>query len=175
MKKLLFIGLLSCLAFAFTACEEDDEATVKDVTLTYAVNMPLDNTYAAYVQKFDSVAVCKAFGGLSYDEFWEYLDEGEVIAYTAIAPDGTIDDTAPTANGNGHWFDATGAVCTWGTTAAVYSEMLDEQFHFNLGQYPDHTAVGNTFTIKQGFIYTKGSKSALATLVFNITITAATK
>jgi hypothetical protein len=177
MKKMLVFAMMGLVALGFYSCgdDEDDGPTLKDVTLTYSVNLPQNNTYAAVAQKIDSTQICNAFGGITYAQFVDYL--GDKIKYYAIKADGTKDETAPTANGNGHWFDANGAVCTWGSgNAMIYSEYVDDKFTFNIGQYPDKTSVGNTFTIRQGFEYSPDATSkALATIVFNITITAAGK
>jgi hypothetical protein len=175
-RKILFLGMLSVLVFSFNSCKKDDEALpLKDITLTYDLSLPVGLGYDYTAQKIDSAAICTAFGGISYTEFTTLLADGDIV-YTALKPDGTIDETASTAAAPGHWFDADGNVATWTPAlgaATVFSEYANNNFYFKLGQYPGATTVGTTYTIKQGFLYTKdATSSALATIVFNIGIIA---
>lgn len=166
MKKNLLLAALSCVLLLFVACEKDE---IKDVTLSYEVNLPLDINYARVYQAIDSAAIVDAFN-LSYDDFMDKLgvNDTSVVHYYALNPDGSINEAKPTATGFGHWFDADGETTTWAKNAVLFSEFTGH-FGFEIGQYPNATAVGNKFTIKQGFQY----QGALATLIFNIKITEA--
>jgi hypothetical protein len=166
MKRNLLLAALSCMLMLFVACEKDE---IKDVSLTYDVNLPLDITYARVYQAIDSAAIADAFN-ISYVDFMEKLgvNDTSVVHYYALNPDGTINETKPTASGFGHWFDADGKTATWAKNAVLFSEFTDH-FGFEIGQYPNATAVGDKYTIKQGFVY----QNATASITFNITITAA--
>jgi len=95
---------------------------------------------------------------------------GSSIVFYAIEPDGTLNGTS-TANAPGHWFDANGKVVAWGADARIFSEYSAGSFTFNIGQYPDRSAVGDTYTIKQAMVYTNRSNERIRVeFVFNVTI-----
>lgn len=184
MKVQFIPGVLICAMLAFNACQEEGEIQpappsleITDTVLSYNVNMPVDTLYTAFAQLIDSVTMCNFFG-ISYDEFKEYLEDSDPIAYYAISPaDSTIDKTSPTANGNGHWFNGNGIVCTWASgEGKIYSEYVDDAFTFNIGQYPKKTASGDHYHIMQGFYYNPDVATRLLVIhSFNITITDAAK
>jgi hypothetical protein len=95
---------------------------------------------------------------------------GKNIKFYAVESDGALNATT-TANGYGHWFNATGNVCGWGTDAKVYSEFAETDFTFTIGQYPEHCTAGDKFTISQALVYEyEAGKKINAIFVFNITI-----
>jgi hypothetical protein len=92
------------------------------------------------------------------------------IKFYAVESDGSLNATT-TANGYGHWFDANGDVCSWGSDSKVYSEYDASGFTFTVGQYPGQCAVGDQYTIKQALVYEyETGKTVQGTFVFNITI-----
>ncbi|MCK9208640.1 MAG: hypothetical protein M0P66_16125, partial [Salinivirgaceae bacterium] len=62
MSKKIVFGLLSGLVLLFVSCKKDE---IKDVSLTYNINMPIDINYSRTHQALDSVAITDAFN-LSY-------------------------------------------------------------------------------------------------------------
>jgi len=95
---------------------------------------------------------------------------GSSIVFYAIEPDGTLNGTS-TANAPGHWYNADGKVVAWGADARLFSEYNAAAFTFNIGQYPDRSAVGDTYTIKQALVYTNRSNEKIRVeFVFNVTI-----
>lgn len=183
MKIKILLGGLICAMFAFFACQEEgemqpappsDEIDLK--VLSYNVNMPVDTLYTPTPTVIDSVQMCNFFG-ITYAEFKTQLavTKNPKLKYYAINPaDTTIDKTSPTANGNGHWFNANGLVCTWGSgEGRIYSEYVDDAFTFNIGQYPKKTSVGDTYKIMQGFYYNPDKATKMLVVhCFNISITA---
>ena len=92
------------------------------------------------------------------------------IMFYAVNPDGTLAQSASTANGYGHWFDQTGKVSPY-ANGYVYSEFDVNSLTFTLGQYPGRCADGTKYTIRQALYYKKSAhETATATFVFNITI-----
>ena len=91
------------------------------------------------------------------------------IMFYACKPDGTLAQSKSTANGYGHWFNAAGNVCDWGS-GYVYSEFDPSSLTFTVGQYPDKCKNGSKYTIRQALRYrTTEGRYAVATFVFNIT------
>lgn len=95
-----------------------------------------------------------------------------MIAFAAVEPDGTLNYNT-TANGLGFWYDSNGAVIGWGgdNDSKIYSEFSSTDFTFAIGQFPAKSSAGNTYTVKEAFVYTKDSVQYVVTFVFNITIT----
>ena len=90
--------------------------------------------------------------------------------FYAANADGTLAKSNSTANGYGHWFNASGKVSAYGS-GYVYSEFNPSTLTFDLGQYPGRCSVGTTYTIRQALRYKKSAtESATAMFVFNITI-----
>ena len=92
--------------------------------------------------------------------------------FYAVNSDGTISNTASSANGYGHWFSANGDRCDY-ASGYVFSEFDANSLTFSLGQYPGKVANRSNYTIRQAIKYRKGGATAVATFVFNIHITAA--
>ena len=79
-------------------------------------------------------------------------------------------NSSSTANGYGHWFNASGNVCAY-ASGYVFSEYYPTLNTFSLGQYPGRCAEGKSYTIRQALRYRKNPKEyAQANFVFNITV-----
>jgi hypothetical protein len=146
----------------------DGTETVKDTTLTIDVSFPFSSTvYVGSTVSYDIVKLAKAFV-LQPSEITNQI--GKNISFYGVESTGTL-NAKTTANGYGHWFDAAGNICAWGTTAKVYSEYDASKHSFTIGQYPGHCAAGNKFTIKQALVYQyEPGKTVQATFVINVTI-----
>lgn len=96
---------------------------------------------------------------------------GEVMFYPSDA-EGTLVESGSTANGYGHWFDADGKVCSWGTDARLFSELRDPaSLSFYIGQYPGKCQVDDSFIIAQALRYRRSNtEEAKAVLVFHVTM-----
>lgn len=76
-------------------------------------------------------------------------------------------DIASATNTNapwGHWWDASGNVTTWGTTAMVFAEFDAEKGIFNIGQYPGHLTDGQTFKIIECLKYNEKRAAVIITI-----------
>ena len=140
----------------------------KDTTLTYNVSFPYSSSvYPGATVTIDFVALAKAFV-LQPSDISSKM--GNTISFYAVESDGTL-NSETTAIGYGHWFDANGDVINWGADAQVYSEYDASKFTFTIGQYPEHCASGDTYTIKQALVYEyETGMSVQATIIFHITI-----
>lgn len=94
----------------------------------------------------------------------------KVMFYPAKS-DGTLISKGSTANGYGHWFNATGNAVNYSDgNSSVYSEFNAQNLSFYIGQYPGRCANGSKYTIAQALVYNNGKKKAKALFVFNIHI-----
>ena len=76
-----------------------------------------------------------------------------------------------TANGYGHWFNASGNVCSYGNASYVYSELNTATLAFNVGQYPGRCRNGQVYQLGQAFRYKDANgKVGVAKLIFHIYI-----
>ena len=94
---------------------------------------------------------------------------GRIMLY-AVNPDGTLAQSGSTANGYGHWFNASGIVCPY-ADGYIYSELATGNWTFYLGQYPGRCAEGSSYTVRQALRYRKNAREyAQANFTFNITV-----
>lgn len=92
------------------------------------------------------------------------------IMFYGVNANGDLANSGSTANGYGHWFNASGNVSSY-ASGYVYSEFQPSMLTFQLGQYPGKCKEGNTYTIRQALRYRKNPKEyAQANFVFNITV-----
>ncbi|MCC8407822.1 DUF4859 domain-containing protein [Mucilaginibacter sp. UR6-1] len=143
-------------------------ASPKDVSFTYDVSITHDNTNYASAQV--SVDVSKLIGSFLLQPTQLTSLMSSNIKFYAIESNGNLNANT-TANGYGHWFDASGNVINWGNGAMIWSEYDEKNFNFTVGQYPGHVKTGDKFTLKQALVYTTpNNKTAQATFTFNVTI-----
>ena len=92
------------------------------------------------------------------------------IMFYAVNTDGSLAQSGSTANGYGHWFNASGTVSSF-SAGYVYSEFTPSALTFYVGQYPGKCQPGSHYTIRQALRYRRTSTvQATATFVFNITV-----
>jgi hypothetical protein len=146
----------------------DGTETVKDTTINIDTGFPYSSTiYPGATVSYDIVELVKAFV-LQPSAITSQM--GKSITFYGVESNGALNPKT-TANGYGHWFDASGNICAWGTNAMVYSEYDASKFTFSIGQYPGHCAAGNKFTIKQALVYEyETGKTVQATFVINVSI-----
>ncbi|MBQ8675750.1 MAG: DUF4859 domain-containing protein [Bacteroidaceae bacterium] len=76
-----------------------------------------------------------------------------------------------TANGYGHWFNASGNVCPYSGTSYVFSELNTSTLAFNIGQYPGRCRNGQVYQLGQAFRYKDANGNiGVAKLIFHIYI-----
>jgi len=95
---------------------------------------------------------------------------GHIMFYPCHPVTGARINRGSTANGYGHWFNASGIVCDYGS-GYVFSEFQPSSLTFSLGCYPGKTRHGNSYTITQALRYKKSAtEEATARFVFRIHI-----
>lgn len=148
----------------------DGTETPQNITFTYDVSFPYDGSnYSGKLVSLgnDLIDLGKAFV-LQASEISEKIESE--ISFYAVESSGNLNDNT-TANGYGHWFNASGNVTNWGNNNKVFSEFDENAFTFNIGQHPGQTAPGDQYTISQALVYEyDDGESVQATFVFNVTI-----
>jgi len=149
----------------------DGSETPEDVTLTYEVGFPFSSSVypgkVVALSDADLYKLAKAFV-LQPSAITGFMDNK--ITFYAVESTSQLNANR-TANGYGHWFNASGNVCPWGSDGRVFSEFNASEFSFSIGQHPGQCATGDRYTIKQALVYefAPGNK-VQATFVFNISI-----
>ena len=158
-----------------------DGREVADITLTYDVYLPQLNSYDAVPVSVGGNALAQL--GTAFQMQTTDI-AGKMVNYSAAGPAAgkimfyplnpkTLDlvNNASTANGYGHWFNASGNVSPY-ANGYIYSEMNATSLTFNIGQYPGKVKQGNEYTIGQALRYKKtADKEAIARFVFRVHIT----
>jgi hypothetical protein len=156
-----------------------DELGLTDATITYDVELPRNTTDYSYVPV---TVVGKALSALGTAFQMEDAATGvnnKLVAWSSAEPangqmkfyatstSGSIVNQGSTANGHGHWFNASGTRSDWGS-GYVYSEFQPSSLTFNVGQKPSTLTVGKTYTISQALKYKLDGKTAIVRFIFNV-------
>ena len=158
-----------------------DGREVSDVTLTYDVWLPKLNSYDAVSVTISGQA--QALLGTAFQmEAGELADKmqawtssgpsvGKVMFYPMNPTTQARVNRNSTANGYGHWFNASGAATDY-ANGYLYSEFAPAGLTFSIGQYPGKVSVGKDYTIGQILRYkATADKEAEARFVFRVHIT----
>jgi hypothetical protein len=149
-----------------------------DTSFVYNLSFPADASgYTGTTVSVDVVKLCYAFV-LSGTEITSNIglpNTTKKIKFYGVNSDGSMEVNA-TANGLGHWFDASGNVCSWSSASTginkVYSEFDESAFIFTIGQHPGRCTAGDVYKIKQAMVYSPATgQYYTADFEFNITIT----
>ncbi len=106
-------------------------------------------TYANTPVQLDKEQIASLLG-VSTSELNSLFDSR--ITYAGVNADGSL-NTSSTAYHPGHWFDANGNTCSWGTTAMTFSELKTDTWRLQVGQYPNHCQEGKVYTFMQALTY----------------------
>ena len=163
-----------------------DGRKISDITLIYDVWFPASATeYPGITLAVDGRAAATLCTALQLklsdigSKMQSYASSGpsagKIMFYPCNPKDGSIVKKESTANGYGHWFNASGSVSDW-ASGYVYSEMNASSLTFTLGQYPGKCKNGNDYTISQALVYKKSAtEQATARFVFRIHLAAGQK
>lgn len=95
--------------------------------------------------------------------------EGKIMFYPLHPSTGNTVRKASTANGYGHWFNASGTAIEF-ASGVVYSEFTPSTMTFVLGQKPGSCAEGKTYKMGQALKFNDGQHTVDAKFHFTITI-----
>ena len=157
-----------------------DGRSIGDVSYTYDVSFPVDAVgYSGTTATVSGQALATLGTAFQLEldkisskmQAWSLQgpSNGRIMLY-AVNPDGTLAQSGSTANGYGHWFNASGIVCPY-ADGYIYSELATGNWTFYLGQYPGRCAEGSSYTVRQALRYRKNAREyAQANFTFNITV-----
>lgn len=150
------------VAFLFNVTITDIEIPV--TTLVGTQNIPFeakqDANYTTTPLDFDVAGITSAIGS----------DPAAAKIY-GVNANGSLYLGGLTAN-NGCWFNKAGDVCKWGDTGvAMFAEYDATNQKINVGQFPDSTVVGQSYTARLGFVFNKLQYN----VVFTMTVTQPTE
>lgn len=157
-----------------------DGRDIADVTYTYDVTFPADAVAYSGTTITVSGQAAATLGTAFQMELASIATKmqawsaqgpanGRIVLYAANA-DGSLAASGSTANGYGHWFDATGRVSSY-AAGSFFSEFAPSSLTFAIGQYPGKCVEGQTCTVRQTLRYRKNPRSyANANFIFNITL-----
>lgn len=152
--------------FDFESSEAPRDIAIKQ-TVYQLPNRTTEATYPSTAVQPNWEQICNAFK-LQLSEVKNKFDSQ--IKYCAIEPNGNLNYNS-TANYPGNWFSKSGSVINWGSSSYIFSEFDANSLVFNIGQYPNRCSVGDTYTIRQGLVYTpQGGSSVKAQIEFTIEI-----
>jgi len=136
--------------------------------LTYTVYETVNTEYKAMEVFINETALSTALGVASSSAIISGMS-ASTIKFIGINSDNSQYTTGYTANGYGHWFNADCNVCNWGAAnnSSVFSEWAGAApISFKIGQYVSGVAVGDSFDIRQAFVY--GEKTVILTFKIRI-------
>ncbi|HEY4788779.1 MAG TPA: DUF4859 domain-containing protein [Bacteroidales bacterium] len=125
---------------------------------TFSVTIPLDTVnYSGPMVQADTIVLLQKLGLTTMKELSDAMgtvnsgvQSGNTITFFAINNSTRYDYTdAFTADGFGHWFDASGDVCSWGDNDKLFSMLDPATFSFTIGQHPKHLKTGDKYKIIQ--------------------------
>lgn len=70
----------------------------------------------------------------------------------------------------GHWFNSSGNVCGYDSSAMIFAEFYPDKYGCYVGQYPGKLTRNKTYTIRQAIQYQKGGKWYTATMVVRLKV-----
>jgi hypothetical protein len=152
------------VAFLFNVTIGEETPLVYPVTTivgtqTLDLSEEQDNTYAPTPVAINASDIETAIG----------ITPGSAELYGIDASDDSLYIEGYTAN-TGYWYTKTGDVCNWGSAGvALFAEYNSTTQEFNVGQFPDSAAVGQTYTVKLAFVNLDNLKQY--NIVINLTIT----
>lgn len=158
-----------------------DGREVADITLTYDVNLPLRNSYDPVAVNVNGQAQAMIGTALQIQpsdiasllQTWATSGPsvGRIMFYPMNPRTQVRANRGSTANGYGHWFNASGFVTEY-ASGYLYSEFAPESLTFTIGQYPGKLSVSSDYTIGQILRYkASDSKEVQARFVFHVHIT----
>jgi len=160
-----------------------DGRDISDVTLTYDVYFPSSSSaYSGSTFSIGGQAAAKLCTALQLNsadinsKMQNYSSSGpsvgRIMFYPCNPTTGAIVQRGKTANGYGHWFNASGFVSDW-ASGYLYSEPDFSSMSFTVGQYPGKCQNGSNYIISQAMVYKQSAtKTATARFIFRVHIDA---
>jgi hypothetical protein len=128
--------------FTFNVVLVSEDVAPHEADYTASVKILQNSSYSTTA--FDVTSVIAAAFQKTPSEIAAAISDKTLEFY---ALDQTEGQKESTANYPGHWFDASGNVTSWGSTAVLFAEMgvANEKVLLNIGNYPDCATGSVTF------------------------------
>ena len=147
-----------------------DTTVVLNATLVYS-----SSSYSSVRVQYDMDAISQALG-LSTTQLQSVkVGTSNSIRFVGVSTNGALKESTTTSTSSstcyGHWFNASGNVCSYDSNARIFAEFYPDKYGCYIGQYPSRLTRGKTYTIRQAIIYkhTDG-KEYRATMQVNLSI-----
>lgn len=147
------------VAITYILTERGDVTAEIANTQQLTLDMNPASTYDMVNVKFDPDQVTAALGIASMDEIEGYLGVQADGSYAQETNAGT----------NGFWYDADGGANAYSENSRVYTSYGGDGWpvdEIGIGQYPGNCAVGDSYTVKYGFL--ANNKIAMMEITVNI-------
>jgi hypothetical protein len=152
----------------------------KDTTVVLYADLAYSSSqYSSVRVQYDMDAISQALGVST-------AQMKAVKRNTSAGTEGTLVFAGVSKNGNknfntttstssntcyGHWFTTAGNVVGYDSSAAIFAEMYPDQYGCYVGQYPGRLTKGNTYIIRQAFVYTHtDGKQYTATMEVHLSV-----
>lgn len=154
----------SAVKHIYTAEDFPEDYVRKDTTVVINCSLARANEYSAVYVQYDMDAISEALG-LTTDQL-KNVKVGSsnnpcFIALNSNKTTITYNTTTSTSSSTvyGHWFNSSGNVCNYDSSAYIYAELDRTNYVCKVGQYPNHIVAGKTYIIRQGIRYKVGTKN----------------
>lgn len=151
-----------------------DDYVRRDTTVYVDAELAASNSYSSVTVNYDMGIVSRCLG-LSTKQLSTFgSSKAANPRFLAVNADGSYyygtTTTTSSSTVYGHWFDASGNVCSYNNSAYIFAEYNKNTFKCSVGQYPNHLTAGKTYTIRQAFQYDKGGKTYTVTFVVRLKV-----
>ena len=147
-----------------------DTTVVINATLAYS-----GSNYSSVRVQYDMDAISQALGLSTTQLKSVKVGKSNTIRFVGVSNSGTLKESTTTSTSSstcyGHWFNQSGDVCGYDSSARIFAEFYPEKYGCYVGQYPGRLTRGKTYTIRQAIIYKHtDEKEYTATMQVNLTI-----
>lgn len=152
-----------------------DDYARRDTTVYIDAELAYDAySYTSTRVQYDMEAVSKALG-LSTAEMKSVGSTSTANPrFVGVNANGSVHTGTTTSTSSstcyGHWFNSSGNVCGYDSSAQIYAEFYPEKYGCYVGQYPGRLTKGKTYTVRQAIQYKKGTKWYTATMVVRLKV-----
>lgn len=150
-----------------------DDYVRRDTTVYIDAQLAYDgSSYSSTRVQYDMAAVSQALGLSTAQMKSVGSTATSNPRFVGINANGTVRTGTTTSTSSstcfGHWFNASGNVCGYDSSAMIYAEFYPDKYGCYVGQYPGRLTRGKTYTIRQAIQYQKNSKWYTAMMVVRL-------
>ncbi len=143
-----------------TYTEDDfpDDYVRKDTTVVLYAELPYSSdSWSSVAVQYDMDAVSEALGLTTEELHSIKVGSNYNPRFAGVSTNGSLTNNTTTTTSSssclGHWFNSSGNVCDYNSSAVIFAEMYPATFICNVGQYPARASSGKTYVVRQAVIY----------------------